>query len=27
MTECTTHYQCMTSEEAARVAPPEVKKN
>jgi hypothetical protein len=27
MTECTTDYQCMTSEEAARVAPPEVKKN
>jgi hypothetical protein len=26
MTECSTDYQCMTSEEAARVAAPEVKK-
>jgi hypothetical protein len=26
MSECATDYQCMTGEEAARVAPPEVKK-
>jgi hypothetical protein len=26
MTECTTDYQCMTGEEAARVAPPDIKK-
>ena len=26
MTECSTDYQCMNSEEAARLAPPEIKK-
>lgn len=27
MTECRTDYQCMNSEDAARAAPPDIKKN